>query len=444
MQKILATLLQTKTMMPSSIAQAANADMLLTLLFWKLLSDWYQGKASRFQQHYHQPDTYIQATLAANHLRFSESTLYGAIHWDRPERACLALRESLYRWHHLQSQPSLYDILRPERFGQMSPHYPFLSHSNVLADVIRLIGGMSFTHLKPALTIGEVFSRALAILQADEPTLHPLLVQFMLDVLQPLPTDRIYDPACGTGQLLLACACDMVQRVPRHQMVLVGQEARLNHWALAKMQLISHGLTLHQLTHTDALDKPESGIKGMLGLSRINVVLTYLPGDKQDWKYAAAKNDRRFPAKPPKEASLALIWHGLAQLQHEHARMSVILPLCLLEGSEGFALRRHVVEQHHLEAVIELPRQLGQGKLLGMLVLRKHHIVNTAAFISGNTMLSPELANQQELDLDVLLQAYRAYRHRQNRAGLYMIENTTLARHAYSFDLPTYVPRVAA
>jgi N-6 DNA Methylase len=441
MEKILGTLLKAQSLMPCSITHAANADILLTLLFWKLMSAWHQGKANRFQQDYHQPDVRIKAIMAENCLRMNESARYDSCHWERPEQACAALRDGLYRWHSLQSHTSLYGILRPERFGTMSRHYPLLSNSGVLADVITLIGGLSFHDVKPALTIGEIFSRAVDILQADEHALRPVLVQFMLDVLQPLPLDRIYDPACGNGQLLLACARDMAQRVPRHQMHLAGHEARLNQWALSKMQLLCHGLTLHQLTNGDALDQP---VAGMMGLPVIDVVLTYLPGEQQDWKHAAAKDDRRFPADPPKHASLALIWHGLAQLQHESARMGVILPLHLLDGDEGMALRRYLIQQHCLEAVIELPGLASQGHLSGMLVLRHHHISRTVAFISGNPLISPALANHQDLGLPDLLEAYRAFRQLQSKPGLVVIDDATIARHAWSFHLAAYADYLQA
>ena len=435
MEKILGTLLKAKNLMPCSITHAANADILLTLLFWKLMSACHQGKASRFQQHYHQPDVRVKTIMAGNCLRMAEAALYDSCNWGRPEQACAALREGLYRWHNLQSHASLYSILRPERFGTMSSYYPLFSNAGILADVITLIGGMSFSNVKPLLTSGEIFSSAVEIFQTDEHALRPVLVQFMLDVLQPLPVDRIYDPACGNGQLLLACARDMAQRVPRHQMHLVGHEARLNQWALSKMQLLCHGLTLHQLTNTDALDKP---LSGMMGLPAIDVVLTYLPGDQQDWKHAAAKDDRRFPVEPPKHASLALIWHGLAQLQHESARMGVILPLRLLDGDEGLVLRRHLIQQHYLEAVIELPGLPSRGKLSGLLVLRQHPITRTVAFISDNPLMSPALANHQGFDLPDILEAYRAFRNLQSKPGLVAIDDATIARHAYSFHLAAY------
>ncbi|MEN9866820.1 MAG: hypothetical protein RL748_2410, partial [Pseudomonadota bacterium] len=212
MNKILATLFDAKARLHQALPDAMTADIVLTLLFWKLMSDWVQDKASRFHHHFRQPTADIKAVQEGNQLLFNETCLYQSCQWHQPEHACLALRDALYRWHALQNHPSLYSILRPERFGRRSIWYAKLSQSRHLADVITMIGNLSFAHLMPEIRIGEIFSRALDGLLPGGAVLHHVVPQLMIDLLQPLLTDLIYDPACGIGQLLLACVRDMNQR----------------------------------------------------------------------------------------------------------------------------------------------------------------------------------------------------------------------------------------
>lgn len=439
MNTILATLFDAKARMPQAIPEDVNADIVLTLLFWKLMSDWAQDKASRFHNHYHQPAAHLKAIRESNQLLFNEACFYESCQWHQPEHACLALRDALYRWHALQKHPSLYSILRPERFGRQGIWFAKLSQSSHLADVITMIGNLSFAHLMPEIRIGEIFSRALDGLLPGGAVLHHVVPQLMIDLLQPLHTDLIYDPACGIGQLLLACVRDMNQRQPRHQMQVLGQESSMNQWALCKMQLLCHGITLHQLANTDALGQPMLGIPGA---PNPDVVLTYLPGDLKDWKHKQGWSDVRFPEQPPKHASLAMIWHGLAQLQQPHARMGVIAPLKLLNNLEATALRRYLVEQRYLDAVIELPAHTCPGGRLGLLVLRHSHLMQGVAFISSKAKGSGA-RSRPSYDTTAILHAYHACRKHQAAPYLQVIEGSTMVQRDCSFSVADYAGSMA-
>lgn len=178
-------------------------------------------------------------------------------------------------------------------------------------------------------------------------------------------------------------------------------------------------------------------------LPSADVVITRIPDTAQAWDYEAAVasgDARRFPLGPPTDSRIALIWHGLSHLGAANSRMGVLLPLTLLDSDEGLVLRRHLVQQHQLEAVIELPVGNRSHPALRLLVLRHENLHGTVAFISGTVTHEAPMPphNSEPYDAATVLRAYRAHRSLQAAPCLHPIDYATLARHDYAFHLSAY------
>jgi type I restriction enzyme M protein len=317
-----------------------------------------------------------------------------------------------------------------------------------------LIGGMSFEQYgiinpaTPPISIGEIFSKAAEILEISPQPLPHEVTQLIVALLNPRPIDIIYDPACSDPQLLLACATAMRKNVPNHQMLFLGNEANVNRLALAGMKLLAHGLQLFILAGTDALnttggiDFPDTTTQ-IASRPAAKVVLTCIPLQAHDWDYASAANDPRFPLSAPKDSRIALIWHCLAQMKDEHSRMGMILPLTLLDSEEGLALRRHLVQNSHLEALVELPGTQHDGQELTLMVLRPLNPFSQFAFISSKVVMPSGSKRKQpdsaQYGSPAILAAYSAFRGMQN-APPYMavIGHKVLAAYEYQFNLSAY------
>jgi hypothetical protein len=454
MNQIIKALFAAKAKMPAAMTPADSASILLTLLFWKLMSDWVGGKAVRASNRYQtpSPNTAVIFIRQSSYLIFNDAALYGACRWVRPQDACLAVRESLFGWINLQANPMLHCILRPERFGKSSPNYALFSTSGLFAEVVELIGGMSFEHshsknpASPPLLIGEIFSRMAEILDISPQALPHEVTQLLVSILWPSPIDAIYDPACGDAQLLLACVTDMGKRVPNHQIFLLGNVASANQAALAGMQLLTHGLRLFALAGTDALSAGSDADFSVADAQieeppGARVVLTRIPLQAQDWDYVSAVNDPRFPLSPPKDSRIALIWHGLAHLKGERDRMGILLPLELLDSEEGLVLRRYLVQNRHLDAVIELPATRIKEPLLSLVVLRSCSRLSTVAFISSKAVVRNSKLFQNwngQYDAAAVVATYKAYRVMARAPWINEIDQATFAAHDYQFNLSAY------
>ena len=439
MSKILATLYRALGLMPASLAPSVNVDILLTLLFWKLMSEHANNKVAQHQQAWLLHNEATRMLIEINCFVVTPDCSYDTCRWQQPTQAMPALFNGLRRWANAQPFPTLETILRPMRFSKLNPQFDIFLYSNVLAEVMILIGGIDFASYAPGLNMGEIFGKAHAMLSmegaADKEQVRASQIeaQLLASLLQPLPIDSVYDPLFGDGQRLFACVEHIASRVPRHQLQLYGQEPDAKLFALCKMVLACQDLNLHRLEKSEPLQSPMFGAQ-RLQLLAANVVLLRLPHQAQDWDFANAayENIKRFPAPPPEDGRLALIWHGLASMKPQVGRMGVILPLTALVGSDGLALRRYLINQKHLAAVIELPGIARQDEPNVLLLLREHHASNQVAFIGATRQ------GQPEYDLISIEHALAAARKNQAAPWLHLIDDASIAQQGYSFNLATY------
>ena len=442
MSEILTALYQALRLMPPSLAPAVNADIVLTLLFWRLLSDKATNKVV-WREHTHPvPSAVVRQLMVNNHIIVPANCRYESCHWRHPNQAMHALRRALYRWVNAQANPLLETILRPVRFSQLNPLLAIFLYSEVLAQVITRIGQIDFARVAKNVTVGEIFSRARALLLIEEEVellrSDHLEAQLMARLLQPLASDTLFDPQFGNGQRLMACVEQVASSVPKHQMILYGQETNARQYALTKMDLICQGLTRHQLKNSDPLNAPLFASE-RLTLRAADVVLLRVPFQAQGWDYmnASYENFNRFPSPPPQDSRLALILHALACLKQETGRMAVVLPLRLLASSEGEKLRRFLVKHRHLAAVIELADIVHQPEPLILLLMREYHPSSQVAFIGATSMQEP---TGRPYDGSAIEQAYAAAKQKKAAPFLRMIDDVRMAKRDYSFNFTAYPP----
>ncbi len=203
------------------------------------------------------------------------------------------------------------------------------------------------------------------------------VVQLMVNLLDPREGMRICDPTCGSAGMLLECA-EHVRAAggdPRN-LSLCGQEKNLGTWAIAKMNLLLHGLPDADIQKGDTLRDPKHVRNG--ALLTFDRVIANPPFSIKDWGWEDLANDRygRFePERAPRtKADFAFIQHMLAITRAESGRLAVVMPHgVLFRGGAEERIRRHLVEADLFEAVIGLPANLfyGTGIPACILVLRR-------------------------------------------------------------------------
>ena len=308
--------------------------------------------------------------------------------------------------------------LRPERVG----------HMDIIGDVYEfLISNFAAQAGKKAgefYTPGEV-SETLARLVA------------------PQPGDRICDPTCGSGSLLIKAS----KQVGSDNFALFGQEMNGSTWALCKMNMFLHNVDAARIEWEDTIRHPLL-IEGD-ALMKFDIVVANPPFSLDKWGQEIAANDRfhRFAKGiPPKsKGDWAFILHMLATAVEGKGRVGVVVPHGVLfrGGAEG-AIRKAVVEENLLDAVVGLPGNLffGAGIPAALLIFdksRKQNGKGDVFFIDASREFE-QATNQNRLrpvDIDKIVGTYRSrkeidkYSHRAKFSEI--VENE------FNLNIPRYV-----
>ena len=177
---------------------------------------------------------------------------------------------------------------------------------------------------------------------------------------QPKGGDRICDPACGSGGLLLL-AGEEVEKTGSKNYALYGQESTGSTYQLARMNMFLHGRDHARLERGDTLNDPlliEND-----ALMKFDVCVANPPFSLKKWGAEHAESDqykRFWRGIPPKDkGDYAFISHMIETAKPKSGRVAVIVPHGVLfrSGAEG-KIRKHILEENIIDAVIGLPANL--------------------------------------------------------------------------------------
>ena len=172
---------------------------------------------------------------------------------------------------------------------------------------------------------------------------------------RPQPGDRICDPACGSGSLLIKVA----NEIDGDDYSLYGQEVNGGTWALARMNMFLHGKDVADIRWGDTLNDPKL-ISDEDKLMRFDVVVANPPFSLKKWGAEDAADDsfERFKrGVPPKtKGDYAFISHMIESALPREGRVAVVAPHGVLfrASSEG-KIRQALIEENLLDAVVGLP-----------------------------------------------------------------------------------------
>ena len=195
------------------------------------------------------------------------------------------------------------------------------------------------------------------------------VVRMMVDILDPKEGETIYDPACGTGGMLLG-AIEHVERADGDARTffgkIYGQEKNLTTSAIARMNLVLHGIEDFQIVREDTLRTPAFTDSSTGGLSTFDCVIANPPFSLKEWGRDLWEADpwgRAAYGLPPESyGDYAWVQHMIASMASGTGRMAVVLPQGALfrKAAEG-AIRRQLLEADLVETVIGLAPNIFYG-----------------------------------------------------------------------------------
>ncbi len=273
------------------------------------------------------------------------------------------------------------------------------------------------------------------------------VVHLMVQMLDPQPGERICDPTCGTGGMLIS-ALDQVRRGKGEYRTLglYGQERNHLTAAIARMNLALHGVEDFHIARGDTLERPAFTEQDRL--MTFDVVLANPPYSIKQWNREAWASDpwgRNFLGTPPQgRADYAFFQHILKSLDPQTGRCAILFPHGVLSRLDEAAMRKELVELDLVEAVVGLGKNLFYNSPMEACVVfcrskKPSERQGKVLFIDGVNEVVREgsISFLKETHLSRLVKPYAIY---QNDVGFAKIADIEEIRaNGHSLSIPLYV-----
>jgi type I restriction system adenine methylase HsdM len=433
-----------------SIDQADFKAYIFPLMFFKRISDVY---AEEFEQALAESDgDHEFASFAENH-RFAipDGNLWADVR-NRTENIGSAL-QTAFREIEKANPETLYGV-----FGNANWTNKDKLPDRKLAD---LIEHFSTKTLSSAAVAPDVFGHAYEYLikrfadqsnkKAGEYYTPRSVVGLLINILDPQEGEAVYDPACGTGGMLIE-VIEYVKAAGGSPKTLwgklYGQERVLTTSAIARMNLLLHGIEDFKIIREDTLRNPAFYTGNHL--AHFECVVANPPFSLKNWGDGVWATDKwgrnSLGGVPPKGyADWAWVQHMLTSAHPTTGRVAVVLPQGALfrQGAEA-KIRSHVLQEDLVEAVIGLAPNLfyGAGLAASVMILRlrkPRDRQQKVLFVNGERLFKRG-RNQNTLEPEHVQQLLDAYRQFGDREGLArVVDLDEISANDSSLNIPLYV-----
>ena len=274
------------------------------------------------------------------------------------------------------------------------------------------------------------------------------VVKLLVKILAPKPGETVYDPACGTGGMLIEAIRQMNDEKASYGRIY-GQEKNLATSAIARMNLYLHGALDFKITQGDTLRSPNYIYRG--GLQTFDCCIANPPFGLSKWGAEAFATDvygRNIWGCPSdSNADFAWLQHLVKSMDPKTGRCTVILPQgVLFHGGKEGEIRKQLVESDKLEAVITFVGGLfyGAGVSACVLCLNNNKPLEhkrKVLLVDGSEIYTAQRAQNimTEENVEEAYKLYTDYKDVIDRAKVVTIEE--IAAKDYTLSVNTYIEK---
>ncbi len=361
---------------------AQYKDYILVMLFLKYISDLWADHYAAYQREYGDDEERIRRRLARERFILPYIEFRDEKTGEVTDRF-LADFHALYQWRKAANIGELINIVLDHieeanklKLEGVFRNIDFNSEASLGKTRDRnrrlenLLGDFAKLDLRPSRVSEDVIGNAYIYLierfasdagkKAGEFYTPKQVSRLLAQLAAPRAGDRICDPSCGSGGLLIEAAA-LVEQQGSRDFALFGQEVNGSTWALARMNMFLHGKDAARIEWGDTLNSP--ALVESDRLMRFNVVVANPPFSLDKWggpEVEADRYSRFWRGLPPKsKGDYAFITHMIETALPQEGRVAVVVPHGVLfrGGAEG-RIRRALIEENLLDAVIGLPGNL--------------------------------------------------------------------------------------
>ena len=254
--------------------------------------------------------------------------------------------------------------------------------------------------------------------------------------------NKVYDPACGSGSLLLKFAKILGKENVR--LGFFGQEINITTYNLCRINMFLHDIDYdkfdigHGDTLTDPLHWDDEPFEAIVSNPPYSIKWA---GDGN----SILINDPRFsPAgvlAPKSKADLAFIMHSLSWLATNGTAAIVCFPGVMYRGGAERKIRKYLIDNNYIDCIIQLPDNLFFGTSIAtcIMVLKKSKNENKTLFIDASKECLKITNNNKLTDKNIenILDAYIACEDKDYVAKF--VDNSKVAEEDYNLSVSTYV-----
>ncbi len=424
-------------------------DYVLTMLFVKYLSDFYKEKLEELKAKYGDNQERIERSLKREKFVLDESCTFEYLlkHKESPQLG-VVINKALERIEE-DNYEKLEGIFRNVDFNSDIKLGRTKERNFLLKNLLEDFSDVKLD-LRPSMlsgndVIGDAYEYLIAHFASDAGKkggefFTPSAVSTLLAKLVGAKEgDRIYDPTCGSGSLLIKAS----KEVGNNNFALYGQEKNGQTQALSKMNMFLHEVNDAQIEWGDTLRNPLHLENDHL--MKFDIVVANPPFSLDKWGAEELSEDRyrRFEyGLPPKsKGDYAFVQHMLASL-NVNGRMGVVLPHgVLFRGASEGKIRKQIIDDNLLDAVIGLPANLffGTGIPATILIFKRARESRSVLFIDASREFDKD-KNQNtinETHIQKILDTYQTRKDIDKYAHVATLEE--IQENDYNLNIPRYV-----
>ena len=254
--------------------------------------------------------------------------------------------------------------------------------------------------------------------------------------------NKIYDPACGSGSLLLKAARILGRDKIRQG--FFGQEINLTTYNLCRINMFLHDINYNKfdIALGDTLTKPahwdDEPFEAIVSNPPYSI---HWAGDDD----ATLVDDPRFsPAgvlAPKSKADLAFIMHSLAWLATDGTAAIFCFLGIMYRGGAEKKIRKYLIDNNYIDCIIQLPANLFYGTSIAtcIMVLKKSKADNQVLFIDGSKECI-KVTNSNKLTSDNIQHIYDVWKQRKNQTYVaQLVKAEKIEEEDYNLSVSTYV-----
>jgi type I restriction enzyme M protein len=236
----------------------------------------------------------------------------------------------------------------------------------------------------------------------------------------------------------------VADQIGERDFALYGQESNGSTWALCRMNMFLHHKDSARIEWGDTLRNPK--LIEHDALMKFDIVVANPPFSLDKWgaeQVVADKHNRFHRGVPPKsKADFAFITHMIEATVEGTGKVGVIVPHgVLFRGAAEGKIRRQLIEENLLEAVIGLPANLfyGTGIPAAILLFNRGKQTSDVLFIDASREYE-DARNQSRLrpqDIEKIVATYRTFQTVEKYA--YRATFAELAENDFNLNIPRYV-----